>query len=451
VSYREPGKEPEPMQESRIEASTSMPPPPTKWAPTVNTQHTSQGYLRLQWEGKNKADLDELHREAQSSVAAGNVHDAEENYLQALAGYEAILSPTHNHTCAVAYELAEFYANIDRMNEADKVLDWLTEKHVEHLGVGHKQTRAHLIVVADMVFRWGRLDDSMTLVLRAAENYEESLKAPLSSEISSRARQKTYGKHDIVRDELRLPPLSGGTLAMYGDDDPVRMDYQMRVAITRAGTREHGSDSLLLRLQQQAERQPEKLAVPILEARNALIGLYSSLDEDNKYEQSLSEIESALLKIFDSKAKITELLLDRAVELVGQLVKAERFDQAETLLQRIQLETVKRFGEHDDVTISVLIRIGLLFQEEDRWKDARPRFEQALAASIASNGLRNMLTRRLEESLEKRAYTSSLPGSKDIRRQAEIPDSSQRTQAHDLNHVFGFTSPVQLMTALFAP
>ncbi|KAE9362678.1 hypothetical protein N431DRAFT_433670 [Stipitochalara longipes BDJ] len=451
VSYNVPGKDPEPIYDTRIKTATSMPPPPTKWAPRSSMQHTSPGYLRLQWEGKNKTDLDELHREAQSLTAAGNIRDAEEHYLQVLAGYEVILSPTHDNTCAVAYELANFYANLDRMNEADKVLDWLSEKHVERWGVGHKKTRAHLIAVADMVFRWGRIEDSMTLVLRAAENYEELVQASSSDEISSRGPQKIYRQNEIARDELKLPPLNGGTLAMYGDKDPVRMDYQMRVAITRAGAQERGSDALLVRLLKQAERQPEKLAVPILEARSALLKLYSSSDEYSKYEQALDQIDSAFSKIFDSKTKRTELLLDTAVELVGQLVKAERYKHADILLQRLQLEAAKNFGEHDNITISVLIRIGLLYQEEDRWKDARPRFEQALAASMASNGLRNMLTQRLEEALEKKSYTSSLPGSKDIRRQAELPDSSQRSQVHDLNHIFGFSCPVELMTAIFAP
>ena len=51
-------------------------------------------------------------------------------YREALAGFENILSPTQEHTNALAYQLASFYANYNRMDDADRVLNWIVEKQI---------------------------------------------------------------------------------------------------------------------------------------------------------------------------------------------------------------------------------------------------------------------------------------------------------------------------------
>jgi len=105
--------------------------------------------------------------------------------------------------------------------------------------------------------------------------------------------------------------------------------------------------------------------------------------------------------------------------MVTWLIESDLSSQADPMLQRIQDEAVEAFDEDDPKTISVLIRIAITLQDHDRWEDARPRFEQALAASISSNNsLTCPLTKSLEDALYNKQYENAVPTSKDIERQA---------------------------------
>jgi len=60
-----------------------------------------------------------LHRDAHELDPLGNIADAEPKFREALAGLEALLSPTHEDTNTVAYRLAAFYAQHDRIRDAE--------------------------------------------------------------------------------------------------------------------------------------------------------------------------------------------------------------------------------------------------------------------------------------------------------------------------------------------
>lgn len=404
---------------------------PERWTPFFTPQTITPTYLRLQWNGKSKADLEVIHRDAQRLASIGKIQEAEDGYLQVLGGFQALLLPTHTETNSVAYELAEFYAQNDRMEDADKVLDWMGEKHLERWLIGHKNVRTHLIKVADMLQSWSREDDAISIISRAADSYEQSVKSPYTDLEPTRSLQNNHAH--LMRDELRLPRIGRGQFSMNDDeDDEVRMDYRVRLAIARANAEDDGAESILLKLCEQCERHPAKLAIQILEARGALIKLYKNLEWSEKFDSALNQIQGSFWKVFKSDVTKTELLLDTAIELITWLVKGGR-DEAAALLKQVQVDAVDTFGEDDQVTISVLIRIGIVLQEQDRWVDARPRFEQALAASMTRYGMDCMMTTRLEEALYQKSYVASLPKSEDIRRQGHISRWNSKT----LGHAFG--------------
>ena len=58
------------------------------------------------------------------------------------------------------------------------------------------------------------------------------------------------------------------------------------------------------------------------------------------------------------------------------------------------------FGPDDNRTVFWLMRIGVMYQNEQNWDEAEPRFEQALAASMTAHGLEDGLTKTLETALE---------------------------------------------------
>ena len=81
------------------------------------------------------AEIEAIRREAYRLESEGQSLSAEKKYREALAGFKNVLSPTHKDTVAIAYQLASFYANHGCMVNADLVLNWIGEKHVERWAV----------------------------------------------------------------------------------------------------------------------------------------------------------------------------------------------------------------------------------------------------------------------------------------------------------------------------
>ncbi len=94
--------------------------------------------------------------EAQRLEHVGDIHGAERTLEKALNGYTTLLSPVHKHTKAASYQLAIFYAEHDRMDNADRVLDWMSQNHVEHLGLRHQETIVHFFRIVELFNGWCR-------------------------------------------------------------------------------------------------------------------------------------------------------------------------------------------------------------------------------------------------------------------------------------------------------
>ena len=101
----------------------------------------------------------------------------------------------------------------------------------------------------------------------------------------------------------------------------------------------------------------------------------------------MGQISKSFWAVFSSNTKKTHLLLGAAIEVISLPVKVERYSEAEPILAKIEIDVVNAFGDDDGTTIAILIQIGNMFQVQKRWADARPRFEQALAASMTAYGL----------------------------------------------------------------
>jgi tetratricopeptide (TPR) repeat protein len=375
----------------------------------------------------------------------GNFEGAEDRYLQALSGYEALLLPTHEDTIEVAYELAEFYARNDRMDDADKVIEWMGHEHTERWHIGHKRIRAHLIRIADMLHSWSRVDDAVSILSRAANVYEKSFQ-PQAMDSSMFQSLQEHAQSQSARDEYRKSGhFSREELPRQEDEDKsIQMDYDIILAVARARAEEDEAEALLLSLLEQCEKQPEKLSVQILEARGALVDLYKLLEKPDKVDEALSLIEKSFWAVFKSDVKKTKLLLYTAIEVVSLLVEAERHSEAEPMLGRIETDVVKAFGEDDGFTITTLIQIGNMYQTHKRWADARPRFEQAMAASMTAYGLESTMTKRLEDTLEKKSYVMPIPRFEDLRQLSLV----ERARSHCLGHELGYGSTAMLFFAL---
>jgi len=438
VSYSTPGKDPFiPLHTGRASSA--------RWAPSQNFQAAKPALFHLKWDGKTKADLEFIYEKAQGFARIGNFHEAENGYLQTLRGYEVLLSPTHEDTIEVAYELAEFYARNDRMDDADNVIEWMGDKHVERWPVGHKKMRMHLIRVADMLHSWSRVDDAVSVISQAANMLEKSFKLPPEDPEIIQYLQENSHPHSM-RDERPKPiHFAAADPPRQEDEDTfTQMDYALILAMARARAEDDEAEACLLSLLDQFEKQPEKLSVQILEARGALAELFKLLDRPDSFDDALNQIGKSFWEVFKSEVKKTRLLFETAIDVVGLLVKARRYDDTEPILAKIELDVVQTFGDDDEATICILIEIGKMFQAEKRWDYARPRFEQALAASMSAYGVESTMTKRLEDVLEKKTYVMPIPRFEEVRQLERVV----RTKSHCLGHELGYGNTGLFLGAL---
>jgi tetratricopeptide (TPR) repeat protein len=369
----------------------------------------------LIWNGQTKAEFEAMHRQAHELDRAGNIEDAEAKFREALEGFEHLLSPTHEETNVVAYHLAEFLANQSRMTEADTVLNWMGEKHFERWGMSHKKTSSHLLRVSDMYHSWSRTGDAISLLSRAMDRLERELKSTRRDDEDPDASTVFESGRNIPNRTLQ-PRTSGTIIEPNNDDpdDPRYVEYQLGLAMAQVKAHNEAANLLLESLLDKCEEHPKELAVQILDVRATLVEHYQRLGQSEKIEKALKQAASSFWKVLKSDFKKTPSILEAAGKLAELHVKAGDLDAGETMFLEVELEAVESFGADDDSTIDVLTVIGVFYQEQDRWDDAEPRFEQALSASMTAYGLESEVTVRLETALEKKRYVLHFPNCEDF-------------------------------------
>lgn len=340
-----------------------------------------------------------MFQEAQELEQLARIEEAENKFCEALNGFENLLSATHESTAAVAYRLASFYAQNDRMTDAYAVLDWVTGHYVERFGNRAAQTVSHLLRVVDMFVKWAREEDAKAFFCRIIGVLDEG-----TNDIHGMAAH--FGDQNSNRtpdDDSDENPM--GSMDNADSSRPVDIDFQLSLATGYTRTNDKAAEPLLLRLIENCERHPKDLAVQSLRCRNALLALHYGRDEQ-KLSEALDQSEQAFWKISELVEDKTQLLFQAATELARWFVKAERYKSAEDLLIQIQSDALEVFS--GDQQILLFQRIGLLYQNEGRWDDAKPWFEQALAACYRSNEyscVAKGLEKGLEAALEKKHYS----------------------------------------------
>jgi hypothetical protein len=157
---------------------------------------------------------------------------------------------------------------------------------------------------------------------------------------------------------------------------------------------------------EECEKDPERLGKQALQARFELIECYQGL-EDPDADSAIEGAKDCFWKVFQSETVRTKAFLDVAFLVGKKLVQHGNHAAGEKIFHAIESSACEERGPDKGSTIYLLIRIGSLYQDEDRWDDAEPRFEQALAASMTRNGVDDKLTKRLVEAIENRRYVSA--------------------------------------------
>ena len=385
-----------------------------RWTP-VPSPHRSQKYcLPPTFNNRTLADFEAIGHQARQHEREGETDVAEEMYREALAGFENILSPTHEHTNALAYQLASFYADRNRMNDADQVLNWIIEKHIGRWGVDHENTKEQCLHISRLYNAWSRNDEALSILYRVLDTWDQQAWANVNYESPLRlGGPETMLPPRVVPRRNVQPQGSNQTSKAWGEpDDPSRVDYQLGLVNTRLASGDHTAENTLLLLIDQCESHQQKLSLQILRARCTLVELYRRQGYDEKSSLALEKAREAVDKTLTSNTEKTERLLKTCTE-VGKLYLREQGNEpAEDIFESIATAAEDVFQTDRSPTIAILIHIGKIYQDENSWNEAEPWFERALAASMAASGLDSPLTKALEAALEDRHYSSTCLTSK---------------------------------------
>ncbi|KAJ4299753.1 hypothetical protein N0V90_004999 [Kalmusia sp. IMI 367209] len=382
------------------------------WAPPAKFDRRTQPQVRLVWNGRTKADYQAQYEEALGEERSGRPDEAEAKFRSALEGLDHLLSTTHPETVAVAYRLASFFAEHVRMQDADTVLDWLNQSHLEDFGLNHTRTLDHILNVCDMFRNWGRPEQAADLlqqVLREADKEPARpdstypLTANTSQYTNETNSQETANFHGEEHN-LRFSMPSEGPVAP--------STLQTRISqLTRGSEVGEDTEAVLLRLIKHCEQYPDKLLVHSLLCYPILLSLYEDSDDVVKKSVALEQAEKAVWTVLQSENKRTRDDLVACLQLSKHLVRAARYESADEIFSQIECDAQETFGSNHLTTIWFLENIGTFYQNEGRWQDAVSRFEHALAARLSHYDERHESVRRLEDALENHHFETYVPSS----------------------------------------
>ncbi|KAG8533372.1 uncharacterized protein KY384_002155 [Bacidia gigantensis] len=380
-----------------------------KWTPAPSPCQSQDQFFPSTFQNYTLTHFESMEREANRLEREEDVYAAEQRYREALAGLERILSATHKQTTALAYRLATFYANHDRMDDADRVLRWVTEKHVRRWGTVHENTMRHLLHVSKLYRIWSRSDEALSLLYRVLDTWDDKCQANVDREMpvqfgTTRHREPSIA---VLGTNSERPGSRQAPQTLAEIVDPLRFDVQMSLSNTGLQAGDVSTEENLLHLIGECETHWQRLSLEILRARCTLINLYRKQNSLEKCSTALKEAWTAVHKSFEPGIEKTERLIRACLE-VGKLhLECNDEEVAEDLFQSIAQNAEDAFQEDHAVIIRIFIHIGKLYQSQKHWFKAAPWFERALAASIAIGDSESPLIKVLEEALENHCYSST--------------------------------------------
>jgi hypothetical protein len=373
------------------------------WTPTAlpsRTPNCRVSSLHLRWNNLTLTDVLNLKGEAARLDRAGDTINAEIKFRDALSGFETLLSPTHEETTITAYQLASFFANQARMNEADRVLDWLGRQYIQRWGLNHGKTISHLLRVTELLQSWARRDDAMVLlsrVLDLRDDMDSDLDPDLVA-LSTNTVQDTelYGIDPDVTDQI-----------FEESTNEVQVESQLRVANLWLSSTADGLEPILVRLIQQCEKYPEKLRTQTLQARCSLARLYLRLEQRDLAAAALELAQKSLMEILAINEDLHGSVLKTSRQLAFACVECNDTKACDYILERVAERLEARLGDEKDqieVVVDFFTDAAREYQRLSTWQNGAPWFERALAISLLGLGSDDERTKKLEETLKTQQY-----------------------------------------------
>jgi hypothetical protein len=363
--------------------------------------------IRLRYKGYTIQDIEKIHHAAHDFEANDDYEPAKNKFCELLDVSKHLLPEGTETYRNLVYEVACFFARNEDMEMADNVLDNLSEECIRRWGAVHEHTLNHYATVGKLLVQWDRHSDAVGIFKRMAENLPilarlstEGPKQGLTSQpgafhsyvdVNNQSLQDSV--HAIV--EEHVEESSPSTLTM----------LQEQLKLDRGLNNDEGSsEEAILQLLNKLEENPTENAAAILRARCLLVTFYNKADMPDQSAAALSSAKDSALSLCKRNINLTTAFFHTSIHLAQTLFEVGQQTAVEQLLNRLQQKFTDNYGPDHPDTISLLIRIGKMFQRQKRWGLARPRFEAAFAGAMHRFGVLSPLAKRLESCLENRQY-----------------------------------------------
>ncbi|KAK3386479.1 hypothetical protein B0H63DRAFT_520573 [Podospora didyma] len=340
-------------------------------------------YMYLKWDA---ARLD----------AEGRTEEAEGLFAAAVSGFRHLLSETHSSTVKAVYQLAAFYANHDRMADADK----------------SEQTLAHYLRVILLLHSWNREEHAQVFVFRITEALQD----------------------DECDGQLSAPQIPGDHQAhiqsavddLDDESDESSVDNQLRIADLWVSSGSATIERILPRLMDYCNSNPKQLAVQGLQARCQLARFHVMRKNSDEAARALLNARRALSQTISNQSD-PNTIPDRLPSVARKLAFLHLDNDDETHCDRVLSWTAGRlerlagtgFAAQNSVGLDALIcptQTTMEYQNRSGWKGAKPWVEWAykssqmasvfkgavltLAATGAKDGAGGLFPSSLESSVE---------------------------------------------------
>ena len=372
-------------------------------APIGGADDLDQGpSIQYSWRNMSIADLDKLVAEALKEDLKGNIVDAETKLLEALTGLKSVLSSTNVRTIRAGYLLTAFYGNQQRMNDADKVINWLSSAIVNRWGYKDRRTLVHFVQVVQFLQSWDRLEHARAMLYKLLDAWPE-FEDGMPFDVPS------VNAGSIVAAPENLEDIESSLFQESRDAD--RVNRQLDVANLWLTSGATGLERVLSRLILQCEKYPEELFVQTIQARCTSAQLHINLKDDEEARAILKPARSSLKKALKDANKVTRPILDLAKRVAFLYLHLQKYEACNEILERAagvieRAITMPLTRDTAHLAIRFETAVGIEYQNHSSWKRARPWFERALALTIRALGPLDDEALKLERGLQSKRYQS---------------------------------------------
>ncbi|KAI9874344.1 MAG: hypothetical protein M1830_009850 [Pleopsidium flavum] len=321
--------------------------------------------LRLDWKGKDKKALDNVHDEAFGHAMRDEIDEAEVLFHQALCGYQCLLGPSSEEALRTLHHLGCIHTRQGRWMDAVSRFEQSIAGYIELHGQIHNDTLHTLAALANVYDEQKKFEDCEVLLSRVVAGYEE-LVGPHD--------------HETLRQFLYLRAIDG---------------YQMLDDLEGMAKSQGSLGVTLLEQELLEETEPfvlhaialyEQLSRPdsgeYMDFLNSLQIKYLKHGRIDKLEPLLDKILNGLYKSLEPGRERASQGLNAGIMLAGTYSRLERYKVAQTLFLRVQPAQEALFGPTHGPTIAGLEEFGLHYQRQGKWKDA----ESCLMRAITAHG-----------------------------------------------------------------